>query len=259
MSRDTARIHHPTGKDLIVPKKTTTETSTRRSSRGKRASIGAKLIGDARQRLQPQEFRISDAPPTGEEELLAGDALPAAAKTKRPGRPQVRKSDKPQKTETESVLPPPPPQPAVTVRLLCEIANCLWHVKTQHFRRKWTDEDTADEDPRTRRTLGRLNRGIAALQENGIVVIDMTGERYASGAEGFMRPLEFLPTPGITVEIVSEMVRPIVLLGQQVVQGGEGFVSVPAAPSAVPASPELPPRTAAAPPTDTDRPSEASP
>ena len=89
-----------------MPQKRTKTASTGPTARRKRAGSAAKLIGDARQLLQPPEFRIR-------EEVQQGQ-------------PKAR--------PLEPVPSPTPAQSAtMPTRLICEMANCLWHVKTRHF------------------------------------------------------------------------------------------------------------------------------
>jgi len=112
---------------------------------------------------------------------------------------------------------------------LAEVATCLWYIKTKHFKREWHNEDTTDDDPRTRRTLGRLNKGADSLKKCGLEVADPTGKRYPTGCEAMMRPLDFFPTEGLTYEKVTEVVRPLVYLNGQLIQRAEVFVAVPMA------------------------------
>lgn len=118
-------------------------------------------------------------------------------------------------------------QPETPLSALAEMATCLWYIKTKHFKREWQNEDTADEDPRTRRTLGRLNKGADALKKCGLEVADPTGERYPTGGEAMMRPLDFVPTQGLTYEKVTEVVMPLVYWHGRLIQRAEVFVSVP--------------------------------
>ncbi len=118
-------------------------------------------------------------------------------------------------------------QSALTAAALAEVATCFWYLKTKHFKKEWQNEDTADDDPRTRRTLGRLNKGVDAIKKCGIEVVDPTGKRYPSGGEAMMRPLDFVPTDGITFETVTEAVLPMVYWNGHLVQRAEVFVAVP--------------------------------
>jgi len=116
-------------------------------------------------------------------------------------------------------------------RFLAEMATCLWYLKTKHFKRDWDDDGTQahgdDDDPRIRRAMSRLNRGIDALKRSGIEVYDPTNKRYPQGGEGMMRPIQFEPRAGLTVEIVTDTVAPVVFCGNRLIQRGEVFVAVP--------------------------------
>ena len=112
-------------------------------------------------------------------------------------------------------------------QLMAELATSLWYLKTKYFKRAWDDAETGDGDPRIRRALSRLNRSTDALKENGIEVHDPTNKRYPAGGEGMMRPIQLLPTAGLTFDVVSETVTPIIYRNQRLIQRGEVFVAVP--------------------------------
>jgi hypothetical protein len=123
-------------------------------------------------------------------------------------------------------------------KALAEMATCLWYVKTRHFKCDWKSLEATDDDPRTRRTLGRLEKGVDALRQLGISVEDPTGQRYPTGGEALMKPLDFIPQDGMAVETVVETVRPIVYWRDRLVQRAEVFVGVPPAAGPSTAPPE---------------------
>ena len=176
-------------------------------------TIKSSILDAIRQWWYPAEFRIG---PPG----LPPDAL-ALAKTERRVSPNVEEPE-------HSTAPSDGP---ASNQFVAEVATCLWYLKTKHFKRDWEDDGAedngADDGPRVRRALGRLNRGIDALRENGIEVQDPTNTRYPQGGEGMMRPIQFQPTAGLTVEMVTETVVPIVYRNDQLIQRGEVFVAVP--------------------------------
>jgi len=139
--------------------------------------------------------------------------------------------------QAEHAVPVPQPdpcspdagQPSVSPSALADVATCFWYLRTKHFRREWANEDTADDDPRTRRTLGRLNKGVDALKRAGIELEDPTGKRYADGSGGTMKPLDFVQTEGQAHRAVSETVKPLVYWEGRIVQQAEVFVAVPMA------------------------------
>lgn len=118
-------------------------------------------------------------------------------------------------------------EPPTSSQFIAEVATCLWYLKTKHFRRDWLDDSTDDDDPRVRRAMGRLNKGIGALKTAGIEVHDPTNSRYPTGAEAMMRPIQFQPTDGLTFKIVTETVIPIIYCNDRIIQRGEVFVAVP--------------------------------
>lgn len=120
--------------------------------------------------------------------------------------------------------------------MVAEFATCLWYLKTKHFRREWKGDDNNDDDPRARRALGRITRGVDMLSKYGVEIDDPTNRRYPQGGENMMKPIEFQPTDGITFDRVTETVLPIVYHNDCLVQRGEVFVAVPReapAPSAI--------------------------
>jgi hypothetical protein len=112
-------------------------------------------------------------------------------------------------------------------QMVAEVATSLWYLKTKYFKRDWENQDSSDDDPRTRRALGRLNKGINALKHSGVEIHDPTNKRYPQGGENMMRPIQFQPTVGLTFEKVTETVVPIVYLNERLIQRGEVFVAVP--------------------------------
>ncbi len=123
--------------------------------------------------------------------------------------------------------PTAPTESSTSNELVADLATCLWYLKTKHFNRKWEDDETGDDDPRVRRSLSRLNKGITALKGAGVEVHDPTNKRYPQGGEGMMRPLQFQPTAGLTFEVVSDTVAPIIYRDDRLIQRGEVFVAVP--------------------------------
>lgn len=148
--------------------------------------------------------------------------------------PPVRRF-RPTKIVTETAVAVPKPKKAERVEsdmiaalpALAELANCLWYIKTRHFKREWQDESATDDDPRTRRTLGRLNKGADALKKLGLEVEDPTGKRYPTGGEAMMRPIDIVPTQGLTYDMVTEVTTPLIYWKGAVVQRAEVFVATP--------------------------------
>ena len=114
-------------------------------------------------------------------------------------------------------------------KTVAELANCVWYLKTKFFKREWESQDIADDDPRVRRALGRLNRGLQALKDGGFDVQDWTNRRYPQGGGDMLKPIQFQPTEGLQQERVSEMVVPLIYRHEYRVQLGEVFVAVPMA------------------------------
>ena len=151
------------------------------------------------------------------------------------------------------VQPPPPAEPRIEPKTLAELANTLWYLKTKFFKRKWDDLEAADDDPRVRRAISRINRCSEELLKAGFKIEDPTGERYRAGSEGMMRPVQLLPTDGITAEIVSDTVTPLIYRNGTLVQRGEVFVATPKA------APEPHPEPQAPSPVEEKKPAESEP
>lgn len=117
--------------------------------------------------------------------------------------------------------------PDQVVRVLAQVATSLWYLKTKHFKQEWTDPGAELDDARERRAVGRVEKAVEALASVGVEVEDPTDRRYAPGSEGLMKLIEFVPTPGIGHERVSETMRPIVFVKGHLVQRAEVFVAVP--------------------------------
>lgn len=182
----------------------------RKNETSSEVSVGIRsgILDGVRQWLFPPEFRIS--------------------------RPNLLRSIS-QPAET-SPQPEPIAQPelnganeeggSLSNKLVADVAVCLWYLKNKHFKKDWKDP-ASDADPRVRRALGRLERGIAALREYGVEVHDPTDERYPEGGEAWMKPINFQSTPGLTSAKVAETVVPVVYRDDQLIQRGEVFVEVP--------------------------------
>ncbi|MDF1798891.1 MAG: hypothetical protein P1V81_06925 [Planctomycetota bacterium] len=164
------------------------------------------LMDSLRQYMQPMEWRIP-AP------------LP----------PRIREP----KAEPEPSAPVPLAQPSFPDELpeddalVATMATCIWYLKTKHFKRAWGDLDASDEDPLVRRSLGRINRVIDKLEKGNVELQDPTNERYPSGGEHTMRPIQFTPTAGVSFEVVTETVVPVIYRNDRKIQVGEVFVATP--------------------------------
>lgn len=112
-------------------------------------------------------------------------------------------------------------------RMLGEVATLIWHLKTRHFGQEWTDPDPDSDDPRDRRAVARIQRTIDALERGGVTIEDPTGWRYPDGGEGWMKPVQITPQPGVTESIVTDTVKPIVYHHDRLIQRGEVFVASP--------------------------------
>ncbi|MFW6106895.1 MAG: hypothetical protein ACOC8H_01915 [bacterium] len=175
----------------------------------RRSPINSSILDSVRQLCFPAEFRIA-APPVPLDSLEGVEVEPQSAPA-------------PQTDETAAAAS----DSAASNQLVAELATCLWYLKTKHFKREWDDPETGDDNPRVRRALNRMNKSMDVLKENGIEVCDPTNKRYPPGGEGMMRPIQFLPTPGLTFEVVSETVAPIIYRDDRLIQRGEVFVAVP--------------------------------
>ncbi|MBI3248807.1 MAG: hypothetical protein HYZ50_20080 [Deltaproteobacteria bacterium] len=187
-------------------------TSMKTGEQGATESDGhapSSILESLRQMWFPAEFRI--APPN----LLLD--IGTKVQTVAPLDPVV---------QPEEQLPTPPDS-SRSDQLVAEFATCLWYLKTKHFKQAWDDTETANDDPRVRRALIRLNKSIDALKAGGFEVQDPTNKRYPPGSEGTMQPIQLLPTAGLTFDMVSETVAPIIYRDDRLIQRGQVFVAVP--------------------------------
>ncbi len=178
------------------------------TARGKGGELRPTWQDAVRQRRHPAAFR-AELP-----------AMPAQGEGAEPG----ASPPTPERSASSPAQHPPEPRLA---RALADLATCLWYLQTRYFKRRWGAADGPEEDPRARRALGRLARGIDALQAAGVVVQDPTDQRYPPGADAYLRPLQFQPTAGLSVEKITETVTPAVFWSDRLIQRGEVFVAVP--------------------------------
>jgi hypothetical protein len=128
---------------------------------------------------------------------------------------------------------PPLPAPerssasASAVSLIAELATCCWYLKTKFFKRPWASDDIADSDPRVRNALRKINACIGSLRSLAIELDDPIGKPYRTGSEGFMRPIQFVPTDGVLIETISDTVKPVIFIDGRPFQRGEVFVATP--------------------------------
>jgi hypothetical protein len=106
--------------------------------------------------------------------------------------------------------------------VLAEIAIGLWDIA-----RKLRPEEGHSLDRKQRLIYRRATKGIETLARIQVTIDDPTGKRYMQGSEGFMKPIELQPTAGITREIVTETVVPIIYREERIIRRGEVFVAVP--------------------------------
>lgn len=183
-----------------------------KSRKGRKGSLNS-LRDDIRQMWYPPELRIARPTVVPEAAHGPGSATPTDASS-RPDAEPIASSDS-----------------RAVNRMIAELASLLWYVKTKHFKRAWGDEEAGDDDPRVRRTLGRVHRCTDSLKQFGIEVQDPTGKRYPPGGEGLMKPLQFLPTTDRTFDVVSETIAPIIYRDGALIQRGEVLVAVPMEPT----------------------------
>lgn len=201
-----------------MPSRKGRKAGERAGGRAHKGTADRALLGDLLQKLHDASLRI-DRPhdafshPAGP----GAGAAPAAPGPGGPGQSGPAAADGAGRSVERDA----------TDRLIADLATCLWYLKTKHFRLAWDDETSAADEPRERRALGRLNKGIDALRAGGVEVVDPTNRRYPQGGDALMRPLQFLPTAGLTYDRVTETVTPVVFRHDRLVQRGEVFVAVP--------------------------------
>jgi hypothetical protein len=106
-----------------------------------------------------------------------------------------------------------------TERLLAEVATCLWDIE-----RKLKAQTDQEMDKKHRLAYRRAIKALDALHEFGLEVEEFTGKRVPTGA-GLKMHLQ--PTPGTTIEIVTETISPSIYFREHTIQFGEVFIAVP--------------------------------
>ncbi|HNY30157.1 MAG TPA: hypothetical protein PKO15_04640 [Fibrobacteria bacterium] len=177
----------------------------------------------------------------GKRKSLIPASLDALRKLGAPEGSRPAKGTPPAARPTSSTQPPvrdaaPKGIQTFDSALLATTATSLWYLKTKFFRKEWGDVEPTDDDPRVRKALARLEKGMDALRSIGLVVEDPTRRRYSAGSES-MKAIQIEPTESVTFEVVTETVQPVVYLGDRLIQRGEVFVAVPVEPTAAPQPP----------------------
>ena len=179
----------------------------KKTNKRKAPALGI-LLEDLGQHAYPREFRIDQQVLVHQAQLPTDEGV-----------------DKPPKK-------PRPPVEVAAVEALAGAANSLWYLKTKFFKRDWANDDGYDDDPKVRNALGRLLKGIDAIKLAGIEIEDRTNMRYPEGGGNLMKPINFVPTEGLTYHKVTETTKPIIFYKDQLIQPGEVFVAVPMEPAA---------------------------
>ena len=168
------------------------------------------LFDDVRQWCFPREFRIASVEPDPEPEVET------ETETETP-----QKVDPPEAVDLDEAA-----DSAALNALVCDLATCLWYVKTRHLKLAWNDNQTVPDDPLSRRTLGRLSKAIDALQAHGYEVRDQTGERFWPGNEASMK-IQMLPKLGQEFDQIAETIQPTIFHADRLIRRGEVLVEVP--------------------------------
>ena len=117
---------------------------------------------------------------------------------------------------------PPPPSTGVDTKFLAESATGLWRL-----RQKMTDPGTGQPTADTRKIFRHFESVWDRLHEEGITVIQHTGEEFDPGLS--LKVIAFEPAPGFRSERVIETIKPTVFLGERMIQMGEVIVGTPEA------------------------------
>lgn len=116
----------------------------------------------------------------------------------------------------------PPPRPHENMRFVAETATGLWRL-----RQKMTDAGTGGPTAESRKLYRHLESVWDRLSEEGVTVIQHTGEEYDPGLS--LKVIAFEPSPGLPSERVIETIKPTVFFGEQMIQMGEVIVGTPGA------------------------------
>jgi hypothetical protein len=187
----------------------------------KRGSKIQRLLAGLRQRMYPQEYRISQAawPPdlvVALEQLLVGfnrNALAAPSGEKKPAR-EAETGD----THRELLL--------FVMNLLSNVGTGLWRL-----RNKMVQPGTGEPLDEMRRAFRHLQSTLDVLEEAGVEILDHTGELVPEGGIYSLKAIAYQPTPGINRERVIETIKPTIYFKDQMIQMGEVIIGTPESPA----------------------------
>ena len=111
---------------------------------------------------------------------------------------------------------------AVDPGLLADVATGLWRA-----RGKLVDPASGEPLPAGRGAHRHVQRTLEVLARAGVEVVDHQGADFVAGV--VLDVVAFQPVPGLTREVVIEVVRPSVYVGGVLVQRGEVIVGTPVA------------------------------
>lgn len=105
-------------------------------------------------------------------------------------------------------------------KLFAEISTNLWRLKN-----KMIDPKTKEPFPEMRRGYRNLDSMWISLEENGIKIIDHTGEEFIHGKS--LKALAFEPADVIIKETVIDTIKPSIFKNKLCIQMGEVIVGTP--------------------------------
>ncbi len=110
------------------------------------------------------------------------------------------------------------------ISLLSDVGTGLWRMQ-----KTMIDRETGLPNDEMRRPYRHLSALLDSLQERGIEIRDHTGERVPDSGIYGLKVITYEPKEELQNEVVTETVKPTIILGNKIVQMGEVIVGIPKA------------------------------
>jgi len=121
----------------------------------------------------------------------------------------------------ENVVAPGQADPLEAVGLsLGTLATQIWRAKN-----KMVDADTGETREEMKRVYRHIEGAFDVFAQMGVVLNDWRDQPYDAGLP--VKVLGFQPTPGLTRDMILEVVRPTVIWKDRLLQLGEVIVGIP--------------------------------
>jgi hypothetical protein len=106
--------------------------------------------------------------------------------------------------------------------LLSDIGTGLWRMQ-----KTMVDRETGEPSEEMRRPYRHLRVLLDSLQDRGVEIHDHTGERVPDSGVYGLKVITYEPKEELQNEIVTETLKPTIILDNRIVQMGEVIVGIP--------------------------------